>query len=72
MKESSERIVELGFSRSPRKVLDEVDAVSADMIRQGWCLKDTLIEESLGNIHLFFEREIAPSLSNEHDKGEIA
>ncbi|MCU0608879.1 MAG: hypothetical protein MUF22_03815 [Chitinispirillaceae bacterium] len=71
MKESAERIVELGFSRSPRKVLDEVDAVSAEMVRQGWRLNETLIEESLGNIHLFFEREITMSLSPAGDKEEL-
>jgi hypothetical protein len=58
MKESAERIVKLGFRRSPKIIFDEVEQVSAGMVRQGWCLKDTLIEESLGNIHLFFEREV--------------
>ena len=56
MKESAEKIVKLGFHRSPKKVLDEVELVTAEMIRQGWDLKDTLVEEGLGNIHLFFER----------------
>lgn len=59
MKESAERIVKLGFRRSPKIIFDEVEQVSAEMVRQGWGLKDTLIEESLGNIHLFFEREVS-------------
>lgn len=59
MKESAERIIRLGFKRSPKIIFDEVEHVSAEMMRQGWYLKDTLIEESLGNIHLFFEREVS-------------
>jgi hypothetical protein len=58
MKESLEKVIELGFRRKPKKILDEVELMTAEMARQGWCLKDTLIEESLGNIHLLFEREI--------------
>lgn len=58
MKEAAERIIQLGFSRNPGKVVDEVELVTADMIRQGWNLADTLVEEGLGNIHLFFEREL--------------
>jgi hypothetical protein len=58
MKEATERVIELGFTRSPKKVVDEVEKVSARMMRRGWVLKETLVEESLGNIHLFFERDI--------------
>jgi hypothetical protein len=65
MKESAEKIVRLGFRRNPKKVLDEVEMVSAEMIRQGWQLKDTLVEESLGNIHLFFERDVSAQLRDE-------
>ncbi|MBN1127912.1 MAG: hypothetical protein JXA71_02930 [Chitinispirillaceae bacterium] len=58
MKEAAEKIIELGFSRNPKRVVDEVERVTADMVRQGWRLNDTLVEEGLGNIHLFFEREL--------------
>lgn len=58
MKESAERTIKLGFRRNPKIIFDEVERVSAVMARQGWNLKDTLIEEGLGNIHLFFEREV--------------
>ncbi|HON11427.1 MAG: hypothetical protein GX089_02660 [Fibrobacter sp.] len=58
MLESTERIVKIGFKRDPKKVFDEVEAVAAEMIRQGWYLKDTLIEDGLACVHLFFEREI--------------
>jgi hypothetical protein len=59
MMESAECIVKVGFRKSPRKIFDEVETVTADMVRQGWSLKDTVVEEGLGNIHIFFEREIA-------------
>jgi len=58
MKECAEKIVMLGFKRDPKKVFDEVDMVSATMIRDGWVLKDSCVEDGLGKIHLFFEREI--------------
>ncbi len=58
MKECTERIVKVGFSRDAKLIFDEVEQVSADMIRQGWRLDDSFIEDSLGNIHLMFEREI--------------
>jgi len=58
MKESIEKIVMVGFSRNPKKVFDEVEMTTAEMIRQGWTLRDSVLEEGLGKIHLFFEREI--------------
>ncbi len=58
MKECSEKVIEVGFSRSPKIVFDEIEQVSANMIRQGWMLTDNCVEESLQSIHLFFEREI--------------
>jgi hypothetical protein len=58
VKESTEKIITLGFTRRPREVFDEIDQVSAGMIREGWRLADTCVEEGLGKIHLFFEREI--------------
>jgi hypothetical protein len=58
MQEHAERIVTVGFSRRAREVVDEIEQISAAMIRQGWSLADSCLEESLGNIHLFFVREI--------------
>ena len=58
MKEAAERVVRVGFTRSPRKIFDEVEQVTADMIRQGWTLTNTVLEDGLGKIHLFFEREV--------------
>jgi hypothetical protein len=64
MKESVERTVKLGFRASPRKVFDEIETISAEMVRQGWSLRDTLVEDGLGCIHLFFEREVRETLHN--------
>ncbi|MBN1981821.1 MAG: hypothetical protein JW795_09830 [Chitinivibrionales bacterium] len=58
MKQHYEHIVPLGFQRSTKKIFDEIEQVSAEMIRKGWLLHDTCIEEGLGNIHLFFQKEI--------------
>ena len=57
MKESIEKIIKVGFSRDPKKVFDEIESVCAEMIRKGWSLKDSCIEEGLGQVHLFFERD---------------
>lgn len=58
MKESSERVVKVGLTRNPKKVFDQVDSVTAEMVRQGWVLTDTVMEDGLAKIHLFFERDI--------------
>jgi hypothetical protein len=58
MTESAERIIKIGFKKNPKKILDEVEFVSAEMIREGWILKETCIEDGLGGVHLFFEREL--------------
>jgi hypothetical protein len=58
LKECTERVIEIGFIRSPKKIVDEVDLVTASMIRSGWRLADSCMEDGLGNVHLFFERDI--------------
>jgi len=58
VKESAERMVKVGFTRSPKKVFDEIDRVTAEMVRLGWDFVDGMIEEGLGFAHLFFERDI--------------
>lgn len=58
MKECSERLVKIGFRRDPKKIFDEIEFVSAEMIREGWRLYETCFEDGLGNVHLLFEREI--------------
>jgi hypothetical protein len=58
MKQRAERVVRLGLTRSPKKVFDEVEQVTARMVRSGWTLRETCVEESMGNIHLLFERDV--------------
>jgi hypothetical protein len=58
MKESAERTVKVGFHRNPKRVFDEVESLAAQMKREGWSLRESIMEEGLGKIHLFFEREI--------------
>jgi hypothetical protein len=58
MKESTEKVVRVGFARNPKKIFDEVEMTTAEMIRQGWTLRDSVLEDGLGKIHLFFERDI--------------
>lgn len=65
MKECTERVVEVGFSRDAKDIFNEVEQVSAAMIREGWHLNDSCIEDSLGYIHLFFERNIDTEKDNE-------
>jgi hypothetical protein len=65
MIESVERTVKLGFRASPKKVFDKIEAISAEMLREGWNLRDTLVEDGLGCIHLFFERELREDIRSE-------
>ncbi|NLL12364.1 MAG: hypothetical protein GX267_03060 [Fibrobacter sp.] len=58
MRLCAEKIVKIGFTRSPKAIFDEVESVTAEMIRQGWYLKDSCVEDGLGYVHLFFEREV--------------
>ena len=70
MKESTERLIKIGFSRDPRHIFDEIETVSAAMLRSGWRLQDSCIEEGLGYAHLFFERTLAAGSVDEQDEGE--
>ena len=58
MKECAEKVVEVGFDRNPKKICDEIEQVTADMVRKGWVLAETCVEDGLGSVHLFFESEI--------------
>jgi hypothetical protein len=58
VKESAERVVKVGFTRSPKKVFDEIEQITAEMIRDGWALLDGVMEDGMGYAHLFFERDL--------------
>ena len=66
MKETAERTARLGFTRNPKKVVDEVERITAEMMREGWHLKETVVEDSLGNIHLLFERDVRIGQENDY------
>lgn len=57
MKISAERIIEVGYKRDPKNIFDDVEQVTAQMVREGWALSDSCMEDGLGYIHLFFEKE---------------
>ena len=59
MKECTERLVKIGFARNPKRIFDEIESVTAVMLREGWHLQDSCIEEGLGYAHLFFERTLS-------------
>jgi hypothetical protein len=58
MKEIAEKIVRVGLKRNAKKVFDEIESVSADMMRNGWKLDTTCFEEGFGRVHLIFERDL--------------
>ena len=59
MKESAERVIKVGFRRKAKEIFDEIESVSAQMLREGWDLKESCLEDGLGYVHLFFERELS-------------
>jgi hypothetical protein len=58
VRESAERSVKVGFTKSPKKIFDEIEQITAEMVRDGWALRESVFEDGLGYAHLFFEREI--------------
>jgi len=69
MKECTEKIVKVGFKKDPKRIFDKVDSITASMVRDGWILKESCLEDGLANIHLFFEREIDVSIEEEKQGG---
>jgi hypothetical protein len=65
MKETIERVIRVGLVRDVRKVFNDIESVSAEMIRKGWKLQESCLEECLGNVHLIFERDINESITGE-------
>jgi hypothetical protein len=58
MKENAERIVRVGLKRKPKAIFDEIDSITAAMVRNGWIMHESMIEETLGNVHIIFQREV--------------
>jgi hypothetical protein len=57
MLEQCEKSIKIGFSRKPSLIFDEIEILCNKMSDEGWVLINTCIEDGLGNIHLFFERQ---------------
>lgn len=57
MKEFYDIAVSVGLKRRPKKIFDEIERISARMIREGWELGELCLEECMGQVHLIFERE---------------
>jgi hypothetical protein len=57
MVEQCEKSIKIGFKKKPAIIFDEIEIVCSRMIADGWALKETCIEDGLGYIHLFFERQ---------------
>jgi len=66
MKECIEYVVKVGFRRNPKKVFDEIEAVSAEKIREGWTLAGTCMEDGMGKVHLMFERMVGSAATEVH------
>jgi hypothetical protein len=58
VRETAERSVKVGFTKSPKKIFDEIERITAEMMRAGWTLCESVFEDGLGHAHLFFEREL--------------
>jgi hypothetical protein len=70
MKESAEHVVRVGLHRNPKKVFNDVEEITARMKRDGWSLRESVMEDGLGKIHLFFEREIN-TIIDWHEAGNV-
>ncbi len=60
MRQFIEKRVELGFDRPAKQVFDEIESISAQMIREGWNIDDSLIDSTMGYVDLFFYRDLNP------------
>ncbi len=60
MKQCTERRIKVGLKKNPKVIFDKVEEISAKMIRKGWKLNDSCIDDGLGYIYLFFERDFKP------------
>lgn len=58
MREYHEKRIEVGYDRNPKKIFDELDSFIAQLIRAGWKIEDTTLDESLGFIDIIYYREI--------------
>jgi hypothetical protein len=58
MKETAEREIKIGMERNPKKVVGEIEKTARQMAARGWRLANTVTDEVMGSVFLFFEREL--------------
>lgn len=58
MTETAEREIKIGLEKNAKKTVDEIENTSREMAMNGWKLVNTMTDEVLGSIYLFYEREI--------------
>jgi hypothetical protein len=58
MLEMKEHRIKVGLSREPKDIFDEIEQVSARFIRDGFHLKETIMNDFLDYIDLLFVRNI--------------
>ncbi len=68
MRQFCEKRIEVGFDRNAKKIFDEIESVSASLIREGWCIEDSTIDETMEFIDIFFFRDIYPKGQESSDE----
>jgi len=58
LKEKRERLVRVGLKRKAKSIFDEIEIVSASMIREGWAMQESFFEENFSVVRLIFERDV--------------
>jgi len=71
MKEQKEIVIPIGFKSKPEDVVSKIEIESAAMARDGWYFITSATDELLGNLYLFFERELDVKKSIKESEGLI-
>ncbi|MCL2844395.1 MAG: hypothetical protein FWE23_02955 [Chitinivibrionia bacterium] len=58
MLEYKEYRIKIGFKRAPKDIFDEIDLVVARFMRNGYRLKDTIMNDFLEYVDLLFVRDV--------------
>jgi len=58
MLEYKEYRIKIGFKREPKDIFDEIELVSARFIRNGYRLKETVMNDLLEYVDLIFVRDV--------------
>jgi len=58
MLEYKEHRVKVGMKREPKDIFDEIEQETANFVRGGWRLEETVMDDFLEHIDLLFVREV--------------